>query len=61
MRVVEGEARLLQRCEVPPDRPRRDVELVGQRVDLHAVPGGLERVEHLPLPDDFLVPGHTSC
>jgi hypothetical protein len=24
------------------------------------VPRRLERVEHLPLPDDFLVAGHTS-
>ena len=56
--VVEREAGFLQRRQIAPDRPRRHAEFVGQRVDRHAVPRGLERVQHLPLADDFLVAGH---
>ena len=56
--IVEGETGFLQRGEVAADRAGGDVEIVSEGVDGRAVPGRLQRVEHLPLPDDFLVPGH---
>ena len=56
--VVEREAGFLQRREIAADRARGDVELVGQRVDRGAVPRRFERVQQLPLADDFLVARH---
>ncbi len=58
--VVEREAGFLQRREIAADRARGDVEIAGQRVDCGPVPRRLERVQHLPLTDDFLVAGHSS-
>ena len=58
--VEQRKAGLLQRGEIAPDRARGDVELVGQRVDRRAVPRRLERMQHLPLADDFLVARHGS-
>ncbi len=53
--VVEGEARFLERLDVPADRAQGDVMLIGQ-VRGRDVTALLDPLEDLPLADDFGVP-----
>ena len=56
--IVERETRLLKGGEIAADRPGGDFEFLGQRIDRRAVPRRFERMQQLPLTDDFLVAGH---
>ena len=58
--VEQRKAGLLQRRKVTADRARGDVEFIGKSRDRGAVPGRFQRVEHLPLANDFLVARHSS-
>ena len=56
--VEERKPRLLQRRQIAPNRPRRDIHIVRQRLDGDAVSRRLESVQDFPLANDFLVTGH---
>ncbi len=56
--VVEREAGFLQRRQIAADRARGDVEVLGQASIDDPWRDASERVQHLPLADDFLIAGH---
>ena len=58
--VVQRKSRLLQRREVTADRAGGYLEIVGKGIDRGSMTRRFERVEHLPLPDDFLIPRHRQ-
>ncbi len=58
--VEEGKSRLLQRRQVTADRARCHLQVAGKRIDRGAVARRLERVQHLPLPYDFLISRHPK-
>jgi hypothetical protein len=58
--IEQWEPRLLERGEITSNRPCRDIEVGRQRRDRHPMPGGFQRVQDLPLPNDLLVARHGS-